>query len=291
MRNVDFLYMFQYNIGMDKITVIANAKLNLYLDVKGTLEGGYHDLDMLMVTVNLGDVITVHKRSDTQVNVVMDGKPAYDENTAYRTALLVAEYTGMGMDVNIIKRIPVGAGMGGSSADSAGVLNACMKLFALPREKAEEIALQVGSDVVYMMSGGIMRAQGRGEILTPVQGLDKLREKYFVVAQKCAGGSTAQIYKHFDTLGIMPHNGFDRAVEALASGRGEGALYNALTLSAVYHCPSIVNTMYELKCYSDATSMTGSGSAVFAVFNDFARAKECYESLHNYKYKGILHIV
>ena len=268
----------------------ANAKLNLYLDVTGKRTDGYHDLDMLMVTVNCGDILTVRKAPAGVLKVVMDGQAAGEENTAYRTAKLVSELTGCGLDITIAKKIPVGAGMGGSSADSAGVLNAAKKLFDLPQEKAEELASNVGSDVVYMMHGGIMRARGRGEILTPVEGLEGLKNKYFVVAQKCMGATTARIYSHFDTLGVQPKNAFDRAVSALKTGRGD-ELYNALFLSATYYCPSIVATMYDLKNYSSAACMTGSGSACFALFDDFSRARECFESLMHYKYKGILHIV
>ena len=280
----------RYNIPMDKTIVQANAKLNLYLDVTGRRADGYHDLDMLMVTVNCGDILTVKMAKKGEISVVMNGKTAGEENTAYRTARLVGELTGSGLDVNIFKKIPFAAGMGGSSADSAGVLNAAKKLFGISEGEARKMALSVGSDVVYMMNGGIMRAQGRGEALTPVQGLDGLRKKFFVVAQKCMGATTARIYSHFDTLGVQPKNAFDRAVSALKTGRGD-ELYNALFLSATYYCPSIVATMYDLKNYSSVACMTGSGSACFALFDDFSRARECFESLMHYKYKGILHIV
>lgn len=275
---------------MDKTIVQANAKLNLYLDVTGRRADGYHDLDMLMVTVNCGDILTVKRAKKGEISVVMNGKTAGEENTAYRTARLVGELTGSGLDVNIFKKIPFAAGMGGSSADSAGVLNAAKKLFGISEGEARKMALSVGSDVVYMMNGGIMRAQGRGEALTPVQGLDGLRKKFFVVAQKCMGASTAKVYSHFDTLNMQPKNGFENAVECLKSGRTEEGLYNALFLSATYHCPSIVATMFDLKNFSSAACMTGSGSACFAVFDSFERAEECLRSLKGYKFKSVLHI-
>lgn len=287
---LDLIALARYNKGMDKVTVLANAKLNLYLDVTRRREDGYHDLDMLMVTVNCGDVITVRRAERGVLNVKMGGEIAGEENTAYRTAKLVADLTGSGLDVTIAKRIPIGAGMGGSSADSAGVLNAAKKLFSISEGEANAIAMRVGSDVVYMMHGGIMRARGRGELLTPAEGLEGLRSKYFVVAQKCMGATTAQIYSHFDTLGLQPKNAFDKAVSSLKTGRGE-ELYNALFLSAAYYCPSIVATMFDLKNFSPSVCMTGSGSACFAIFETFERAKECCESLQHYKYKSILHIV
>ena len=193
---VDLAERTRYNVDMEKVTVLANAKLNLYLDVAGTRADGYHDLDMLMVTVNCGDVITVRKAESGFLSVKMDGAEAGEENTAYRTARLVCDLTGSGLDITIAKKIPIGAGMGGSSADSAGVLNAAKKLLGISDSAANEIALQVGSDVVYMMRGGIMRARGRGEILTPVEGLESLRSKFFVVAQKCMG---APPQKYFPT--------------------------------------------------------------------------------------------
>ena len=275
---------------MDKVTVLANAKLNLYLDVLKKRADGYHDLDMLMVSVNCGDVITVRPAEKGRISAVMNGVPPGEENTAVRTAKLIGELTGEGMEISIAKRIPFSAGMGGSSADSAGVLNAAKKLFGISEEESEKIALRVGSDVVYMMHGGIMRARGRGEELTPVSGLEDLREKFFVVAQKCVGGSTKEIYSHFDTLGMQPKNSFDDAVKSLQSGVGDG-FYNALTMSATYHCPSIVATIFDLKNFSPYVCMTGSGSAVFAMFDDFLRAEECLRALKGYKFKSILHIV
>lgn len=276
---------------MDKVTVLANAKLNLYLDVLGKRPDGYHDLDMLMVTVNCGDVITVRKADKGVLSVKMDGVSAGEENTAFRTAKLVSEYTGSGLDITIAKKIPVGAGMGGSSADSAGVLNAAKKLFGISPETAEEMALKVGSDVVYMMYGGIMRARGRGEELTPVEGLENLRTKFFVVAQKCIGATTQKVFSLFDELGVRPKNTFEKAVESLRSGRGEGGMYNTLFVPAAYYCPSIVATMFELRNFSSAACMTGSGSACFAVFDTFEGAEECARALQGYKYKSVLHII
>ena len=217
--------------------------------------------------------------------------PAGEENTAFRTAKLVSEYTGSGLDITIAKKIPVGAGMGGSSADSAGVLNAAKKLFGISPETAEEMALKVGSDVVYMMYGGIMRARGRGEELTPVEGLENLRTKFFVVAQKCIGATTQKVFSLFDELGVRPKNTFEKAVESLRSGRGEGGMYNTLFVPAAYYCPSIVATMFELRNFSSAACMTGSGSACFAVFDTFEGAEECARALQGYKYKSVLHII
>ena len=185
---------------------------------------------------------------------------------------------------------------GGSTRDESGFLTTDMTLSTEQEDlvavmgEARKMALSVGSDVVYMMNGGIMRAQGRGEKLTPVQGLDGLRKKFFVVAQKCMGASTAKVYSHFDTLDMQPKNGFENAVECLKSGRTEEGLYNALFLSATYHCPSIVATMFDLKNFSSAACMTGSGSACFAVFDSFERAEECLRSLKGYKFKSVLHI-
>ena len=265
------------------------AKLNLALDITGTDKEGYHLLDMINCTVGVCDTLAVSRAP--KISVTMDGKPCGAENTAYRAAEAVERLSGVALAVDIVKGIPFGAGMGGSSADSAGVLNAAKKLFGISPETAEDMALKVGSDVVYMMYGGIMRARGRGEELTPVEGLENLRTKFFVVAQKCMGATTAKVFSHFDTLGMQPKNSFDKTVSSLKTGRYEDGLYNALFLSATYHCPSIVATMFDLKNFSSAACMTGSGSACFAVFDTFEGAEECARALQGYKYKSVLHII
>lgn len=276
---------------MDTLTLQAHAKLNLYLDIDGILDGGYHSLDMIMASVSCADIVTVRLRKDGNISVTMDGESSGEENSAYKAAKLVADSCGVGMDVTIIKRIPFCAGMGGSSADSAAVLKAAQKMLNIDAVQIFDMALKCGSDVAYMMRGGIMRAKGRGEILEKLSGLEALYDKHIVIAQLCRGASTAKVYSEFDNLGISGINRFDKALEDMRNENYSAALYNALTIPAAKLCPSIINTLYTLKEFSPAVSMTGSGSAAFAIFNDIYSAKKCYDAIKGFKYKSIVHLV
>ncbi|MCI8325731.1 MAG: 4-(cytidine 5'-diphospho)-2-C-methyl-D-erythritol kinase [Clostridia bacterium] len=276
---------------MRKVTIQAYAKINLYLDITGSLDGGYHALDTVMASVSCADFVTVGVRDDGDITVRMDGAACGEENTAYRAAKLVADRVGAGIDVNIVKRIPYSAGLGGSSADSAAVLSAAKKLFDIPQCELDDMALLCGSDVAYMMRGGFMRAKGRGEKLSEIDGLDYLLDKHLVVVQLCEGASTGAIYGEYDSLRIQPHGGADEAIERLKAGDVKGAVFNCLTVPAAKLCPTIVNSLYTLKSYSDTVAMTGSGSSVYAVFDNIFDAKKCYDEMKGFKYKGLLHFV
>ena len=276
---------------MKKVTVQAYAKIKLYLDITGRLEGGYHSIDTVMASVNCAHIVTVGVREDNDVTVIMDGATCKEENTAYRDAKLVAGKTGAGLDVNIVKRIPYSAGMGGSSADSAAVFLAAKKLFDISQDELDAMAQLCGSDVVYMMRVGLLRAHGRGEQLTKIDGLDYLLDKSLVVVQLCEGASTGAIYSEYDNLQVPPHNGADDAIEKLKAADVKGAIFNCLTVPAIKLCPAIVNSLYTLKNYSDCVAMTGSGSAAYAIFDNAFDAKKCYDELKGFKYKGLLHFV
>ena len=248
-------------------------------------------MDKIMASVSCADIVTVRLRKDKDVNVIMDGKAGDKDNSAYKAAKLVADSCGVGMDVTIIKRIPFCAGMGGSSADSAAVLKAAQKMLDIDDTKALDMALKCGSDVAYMMRGGIMRARGRGEILERIDGLEAMYDKHIVIAQLCGGASTAEVYTEYDNLGIRGINNFDKALSDMRDNNFSKGLYNALTIPAAKLCPSIINTLYTLKEYSSAVSMTGSGSAAFAIFDDIYYAKKCYDAIKGFKYKSIVHLV
>ena len=136
---------------MDIVKILAYAKLNLTLDVTGKT-GEYHDLDSVAVTINLFDKIIAKKRKDKLVNVTMRGmgseKLVPEENNAVRAGeAFVKAFSTLGADITIYKEIPMGAGLGGSSADAAGVLNALAKMYAVKDEKKlKELADGLGSD-------------------------------------------------------------------------------------------------------------------------------------------------
>ena len=174
------------------------AKINLGLDITGA-SGGYHTLDSVVVTVDLADVIAVKKRKkDKLVSIAMHGRGSesipFDDNNAVKAAnAFISRYDTCGVDITVWKNIPVGAGLGGSSADVSGTLRALKRLFEIDDESGvKEIADSLGSDCGYMLYGGYARLFGRGE---EVQLLDSDLSLDIGILVPSGGVSTAQCYK------------------------------------------------------------------------------------------------
>ena len=159
---------------MNTVKIKAYAKVNLTLELDG-VENGYHLLDSLVASVDIFDLIVLKKRKGRLSAVTMHGMGSEsippENNNALKAAEAFSEAFGTdGADVAIYKNIPIGAGMGGSSADAAGVLNGMAQLYGVTdREKLKSLADSLGSDTGYMLTGGFARMQGRGEKVTPLE--------------------------------------------------------------------------------------------------------------------------
>ena len=152
---------------LNRVTVLAPAKLNLALDVVGTLPNGYHDLDMTMQAITLYEKVVLARSSS--LNLSLPGSPvaANDSNTAIKAAIAFFRYTGLlaGVDITIYKNVPVRAGMAGGSADAAAVLVGLNALYGAHLSMSELCALgaKIGADVPFALMGGTCRVQGVGE--------------------------------------------------------------------------------------------------------------------------------
>ncbi len=251
--------------------VKAYAKLNLTLAVTGEKDG-YHTLDSVVCTVDLFDLIKLTKRRDELINVRMYGLgletlPPEQNNAVKAAEAYVKAFSTCGADIKIYKNIPVGAGMGGSSADIAGVLRGMSKLYGYGSEKQlKEIADSLGSDSGYLLSGGFARLGGRGEEVKKISSAQRLN---FLVLVPESRVSTAECFRTF-----VPHGGentCDIAVEALKRGDMQSlgaAFYNDLYAPAAKLNADVERAFDELKSFSPCgVGMTGSGSAVFALFD------------------------
>ena len=165
------------------VTVLAPAKLNLSLDVVGTLPNGYHDLDMVMQTIDLYEKITLRRSMDLRLTLPGSFVPANDKNTAVKAALAFFHYTGLlaGVDMTIYKRVPVRAGMAGGSADAAGVLVGLNELYDARLSMSELCAIGagIGADVPFALLGGTCRVRGVGDLM---KALPPCPDCWFVVA-------------------------------------------------------------------------------------------------------------
>lgn len=253
------------------IKLDAHAKLNLTLDVLGK-SGEYHLIDSLVTTVNLSDRIVVKRRKDSLISVRMhgmgsEGIPPERNNAQKAGEAFVEAFHTTGADITIYKNIPVGAGLGGSSADAAGVLNALAKLYEIEDGAAlKRLADELGSDTGYLLTGGFARMRGRGEAVEP---LDCLPELNVLLLIPRSGVSTAECYRRSDELQReSPRT--ERALELIQSGSVEWAkrlFSNGLYPAAKSINPEVERAYLDLKYFSpQAVSMTGSGSGVYAVF-------------------------
>lgn len=265
--------------------IAARAKINWTLDIVGKREDGYHLMDMLMQPISLADDITLLPQEELTLSV--SGFPRVNpgpENLALRAAVLLKQATGYtgGASIHVHKRIPVGAGMGGGSADAAGVLAGLNRLWGtgLTQAELETLGLQLGADVPFCLRGGLQRAQGVGELLTPLPcgGL-----YWLVVIQPCPGLSTKEVFSRFSLEACEGKPDTQGAAEALAQGdwrRLCSCLGNVLQAVSAELRPEISEAITALRAQGAAGAwMTGSGSAVFGLFTSAPAARAAAQSL------------
>ena len=248
------------------------AKINFALNVTGT-RGGYHLLDSVLASVDLYDTVTARPRKDGLINVYMQGLGSEhippEQNNAVRAGeAFVSAFGTCGADIRILKDIPMGAGLGGSSADAAGVLNALARLYGVEdRQALKALADTLGSDTGYMLGGGFARLSGRGERVEPLR---SPRVYNFLLLVPSTPVSTAACFAAYDAAPDALRA--DAASLASALERGEFAgvaanVYNALERPACSLNPDVAAALEEARAFSpSACAVTGSGSAVFALF-------------------------
>jgi 4-diphosphocytidyl-2-C-methyl-D-erythritol kinase len=282
-----------------KCTVKAPAKINLSLDVTGKREDGYHLLETVMQTVDLYDIITVSVvENETEHNKIVltsntGSIPLDIRNTAFKACSRyfvelrsqTNEY-GFDININIEKNIPEQAGLAGGSADAAGVLSALNHLFkdAIDNSKLMKIAVAIGADVPFCLTGGTCLCKGIGEVITPLAGLPALP---VIIVKPPFGVSTPWIFSNLkieeilnkpDTAGIIEDIGTGRIVDMFVKSA------NVLEEVTIREFPIIDEIKKMLLGYGAIGSlMSGSGSSVFAVFEDKIVSANAYEAIKNNK--------
>lgn len=266
---------------MDKITVIAPAKINLSLDVVGLDDRGYHLLDMIMQTVSLFERVTVTKKEE-EITLSSNARyiPTDSKNVAVKAAMLFFEYTGIqgGCHIHIKKSVPIKAGMAGGSADAAGVIVALDKLYEtnLTRVQMCEIGAKAGSDVPFMIVGGTKRVQGVGDIITPCPAMPRC---HLVICMPDKGVSTPAAFANYDALGEKTLVETDKLVQAMEDDDiYTVAKYMANDLekaAASEDTQPIKEALIQQGAIGSV--MTGSGAAVFGVFDSEEKAKVACE--------------
>lgn len=272
---------------MEKIELKAYGKINLGLDVLRKRPDGYHDLDMIMQTVDVyDDILIAETENSGEITVKTDALVLSNgtDNLAYMAAkTLLDEFgIGQGISINIHKRIPIAGGMAGGSADCAATLCGINKMFdlGLDKEQLMERGVKLGADVPYCIMGGTAIARGIGEILTP---LPTPPQCHIVIAKPPISVSTAYVYGHIRPDEIQRHPD----IEAMSSAIKEqdlkklaSLLYNVMEDVTVPAYPVIKNIKEVMIAQGALNSiMSGSGPTVFGLFNDLKKAQNAMEAL------------
>lgn len=283
------------NIGdfMKSIIVKAQAKINLSLDVLNKRQDGYHDVKMIMQSIELHDIVEL-KKINKGIQVVCRNAyvPEDRTNTAYRAAALLGSMFGIdGIRIYIIKNIPVAAGLGGGSGDAAAVFHGINKLFSLdlPLDKLMKISANIGADIPFCIKGGTAIAEGIGEIITSIA---PLQAASIVLVKPRFGVSTRWVYKNLNLDKIKKRPDTKKLVRLINSGDIKNVAENminvleSVTMEKYEELKSIKDRLLEYGAMG--SMMSGSGPTVFGIFNCRENAKKAARIFESKGYRCFL---
>lgn len=262
----------------------AYAKINLTLDIISKRKDGYHELETIMQTVGLFDEITITKDdiiSLTCSNEELSG----DKNLAFKAAKLFLNQLGInsGAKIHITKNVPEAAGLGGGSSDAAAVLNGLNILYGtkLSNETLCNMGVQLGADVPFCTFGSTMLCCGVGEKLKK---LTRLPDCYITIVKDFEKISTRQLYSDYDRIGTNKSPKTAEMIEALKKKDLNLISNNLCNVfeKCVPECEKIKNIF--LKQGALGSCLSGSGSSVFAIFDDENKAEKCKEFFNSKLY-------
>ena len=274
------------------LEIVANAKVNLFLEITGKLSNGYHTVDTVMQSVSLSDVLKMEllqNESGIRITCSDPEIPTDERNIAYKVARDYFDVSGAkcGVRIDITKNIPSQAGMGGGSADGAAVLvglnNLCGELLSI--ESLKDIASKNGADIPFCIDGGTQRLSGIGTDLVERYSSPKLP---LVIIKPRAGISTPAAYRYLDSI----HNDFlghvsmnpGNLLESLSStscGNIGSLLYNRFEEALESLCVESLNIISWLKGQGCSALLSGSGTAVFGITKDLVEAQKIAASISN----------
>lgn len=271
-----------------KLLVKAPAKINLSLDVLRKRPDGYHEVEMIMTTIDLADRLELSHSDDGHIRIVSQNRYVPDDqrNLAYQAAQLLKDRFDVkqGVTISIEKTIPVAAGLAGGSSDAAAALRGLNKLWnlGLSLDELAELGSEIGSDVSFCVYGGTALATGRGE---KIEQLPAPPTCWVILAKPFIGVSTADVYRKLelpgmnrpDTQGMIDaiHNNDYHAV-----CRNVGNVLEDVTLK---HYPEVAHIKDQMKRFgADAVLMSGSGPTVFGLVRHDSRLNRIYNGLRGF---------
>lgn len=267
--------------------VKAPAKINLTLDVLHKRPDNYHEIEMIMTTVDLADRIGL-KATESGIHIESADRfvPNDSRNLAYQAAQLLKDkfHIKSGVIISLDKQIPVAAGLAGGSSDAAATLKGLNQLWQLnlSLDELAELGAQIGSDVSFCVYGGTALAKGRGEV---IQELPTPPNCWVILAKPTIGVSTADVYGAFDVT-KAEHPNTQAMIEALETGDYQAMcdnLGNALESVTLNLYPEVAQIKEQMKKFgADAVLMSGSGPTVFGLVHQEARIPRIYNGLRGF---------
>ena len=264
----------------------AYAKINISLDIVGKRESdGYHLLKMIMQNIDLYDEISIEKqKEDITISCNKSYVPTDSRNLAYKAASLFKETYNIedGVHIDIVKNIPVSAGLAGGSTDAAAVLKLMNKIFKVNASNEELMALglKLGADIPYCINGGTALCEGIGEKITT---LAPFKDKILVLVKPSFGVSTKEVYKAFNLDRVRLHPKTENLIEAMEQDNlyyVANNMKNLLENVTLRKHNILIKIKEDMNRYGAVGSMmSGSGPSVFAFFDDMLKAQRCYEKM------------
>jgi 4-diphosphocytidyl-2-C-methyl-D-erythritol kinase len=272
----------------NKISIKAPAKINLSLDVLRKREDGFHEVAMVMTTVDLADRIELTLLDDDEIKIESSGGfvPLDERNLAYQAARLLKDMYNIeqGVFIHISKHIPVAAGLAGGSSDAAATLKGLNKLWnlRLTNDEIAEIGAKIGSDVSFCVYGGTALATGRGE---KIKHIGSPPPCWILLAKPPIGVSTGEVYKNLKVSDI-DHPDVAGMVKAIEEKDYEGIcdlLGNVLETVTLNRYPEVKHIKEQMtRLGADAVLMSGSGPTVFGLFQHESRLQRVYNGLRGF---------
>ncbi len=266
-----------------KVKRSAHAKINTILDIKGTYPNGYHILDMIMLSLELHDTVSLSKTDKDVILISTNGGEFKEDkrNLVYKAIDAIKNRFGIkeGVMAEVEKVIPISAGLAGGSADCAAALRGMIELFDINIDDSElyDIGKGLGADVPFCLYRDPARAEGIGEILTSIPDFPFCT---VLLVKPSVGIPTPAAFKEYDSLKNVVHPNMDKMLEYMEKGDLKGicaSMGNVLEKIAIDKHPIIGSIKEELIAQgAEGALMSGSGSAVFGIFEDEAKAKTAY---------------
>lgn len=267
----------------------APAKINLTLDVLGKREDGYHEVEMIMTTLDLADRLSFKRIEQNEIKLEINSGfvPNDERNLVYKAALLMKTVYEIneGVHIYLEKNIPVAAGLAGGSSDAAATLRGLNRLWNLNLTEAELLKLgeRIGSDVPFCIIGGTAIATGRGE---RVRKIESLPPGWVVLAKLPISVSTAEIYNALRLENIKEHPNSETMLIAIENKDFRAIsnnLFNVLEDVTFSLYPQVKHLKEQIKAFGgDGVLMSGSGPTVYALVNKESKLKRIYNGLRGF---------